>query len=487
MSGEIQLTAAQAKQNALQNYKVIPIMISLLLSGFIGMFSETALNVALSDLMNLFHITATTAQWLTTGYLLTLSVLVPVSGLLLQWFTTRQLFITALIFSILGTLVSALASGFEVLLIGRVIQAASMALLLPLIFNTILHIFPAEKRGTIIGILGLVLVVAPAVGPSISGFLIDTLGWQWIFWLSLPLLTIALVFGAFNLRNVSNISKPKIDILSLILSTLGFGGIVFAFSKVGEGDGGWGSIDVLISMSVGLLALIIFVIRQLKMDQPMLNLRAFKYPMFTIGTLMLVVCMIILLTTIIALPMYLIQGRGFSTLKAGLILLPGGILQALMSPVMGKLFDKFGPRWIVPAGLVLTSTALWFFTGLNTTSSITLIILFHSAIMLSNCMVWTAQANGLNQLPPQLYPDGSAIMNTAQQLAGAIGTAVSVSIMAAGVHRFMKNVSDGTDPINGALSVITGIQNSFIFPLIVAVIGLVIALFIKRGHAPAQQ
>ncbi|MFB5268557.1 DHA2 family efflux MFS transporter permease subunit [Paenibacillus enshidis] len=476
------VTTVEIKQNAVQNYKVIPIMISLLLSGFIGMFSETALNVALSDLMSLFHISASTAQWLTTGYLLTLSVLVPVSGLLLQWFTTRQLFIAALSFSILGTLVSALAPGFEVLLIGRIIQAASMALLLPLIFNTILHIFPAEKRGTIIGILGLVLVVAPAVGPSVSGFLIDTLGWQWIFWLSIPFLAIALLFGSLNLQNVSTITKPKIDILSLIVSTFGFGGIVFAFSKVGEGDGGWGSTEVIISMSIGILALIIFIIRQLTMSQPMLNLRAFKHPMFTIGTLMLVVCMIILLTTIIALPMYLIQGLGFSTLKAGLVLLPGGILQAVMSPVMGKLFDKFGPKLIVPMGLVLTSTSLWFFTGLNTSSSVALIVLFHSLIMISNCMVWTSQANGLNQLPPELYPDGSAIMNTFQQLAGAVGTAVAVSIMTAGVNRFMNDVSDKTDPVNGPLSIIAGIQHSFVFPLIVAILGLIFALFIKRVH-----
>lgn len=477
----------QASTQQKQNYKVLPIMISLLLSGFIGMFSETALNVALSDLMTLFHISASTAQWLTTGYLLTLSVLVPISGLLLQWFTTRQLFIASLSFSILGALVSALAPGFEVLLIGRIIQAASMSLLLPLIFNTILHIFPAEKRGTIIGVLGLVLVVAPAVGPTVSGFLIDSLGWQWIFWLAIPFLAIALLFGINNLQNVSNITKPKIDILSLIVSTLGFGGIVFAFSNVGEGHKGWGSIEVLVSMFIGLLALIIFIIRQLKMKQPMLNLRAFRHPMFTIGTLMLVICMTILLATIIALPIFLIQGLGFSTLKAGLILLPGGILQAVMSPVMGKLFDKFGPKWIVPMGLVLISAALLYFTSLNSSSSVVLIIFFYSLVMIGNCMVWTSQANGLNQLPPELYPDGSAIMNTLQQLAGAIGTAVAVSIMTAGMNNFMKGVSVVTDHLNGPLSVIAGIQSSFIFPLIVAIVGFVLALFIKRVHVPQQQ
>jgi MFS transporter, DHA2 family, lincomycin resistance protein len=204
----LQATLGETQQNTVQKYKVIPIMISLLLSGFIGMFDETALNVALSDLINLLHISAATAQWLTTDYLLTLGILVPISGLLLQWFSTRQLFMASIIFSILGTLVAALAPGFEILMTARVIQAAGVALMLPLMFNTVLIIIPAEKRGGAYGLIGLVLVVAPAVGPTISGLLIDKLSWNWIFWLSLPFLVIALLFGMRSMQNVSTITKP---------------------------------------------------------------------------------------------------------------------------------------------------------------------------------------------------------------------------------------------------------------------------------------
>lgn len=478
----MQAAAMQGQQaSSKTQYKVLPIMISLLICGFIGMFSETALNVALTDLIQVFHISAATVQWLTTGYLLTLGILVPISGLLLQWFSTRQLFIAAVSFSILGTLVAAMAPNFEVLMTARVIQAVGTALLLPLMFNTILIIFPAEKRGAAMGIIGLVIMVAPAVGPTIAGLLIENLSWNWIFWLSLPFLVIGLLFGIVFMQNVSTITKPKIDLFSILFSTLGFGGIVFAFSSAGEGDGGWGSQKVIIPMIVGVIALIIFTIRQLTMKQPMMNLRVFKFPMFIVGTLMVFICMMVILSSMLILPMYLISGLGLSAITAGLVLLPGGLINGILSPVMGGLFDKYGPKWLVIPGLVIIAAVIWFFSGITTASTLALIIVLHSCLMIGIAMVWMpAQTNGLNQLPRELYPDGTAIMNTLQQVAGAIGTAVAVSIMSAGISNYMKGVADPNDPANAPLAMTAGIQNAFIFALIVAVIGLIVAFFIKR-------
>ncbi|WP_424766917.1 DHA2 family efflux MFS transporter permease subunit [Paenibacillus sp. sgz302251] len=470
-----------AAERTEQKYKVLPIMISLLLSGFIGMFSETALNVALSDLIQIFEISPATVQWLTTGYLLTLGILVPISGLLLQWLTTRQLFIAAVTFSAIGTLVAALAPSFEVLMTARVIQAVGTALLLPLMFNTILIIFPAEKRGAAMGVIGLVIMVAPAIGPTIAGLLIDKLSWHWIFWLSLPFLVIALVFGAFFMQNVSTITKPKIDFFSIIFSSVGFGGIVFAFSSAGEGEHGWSSLKVIAAMIIGAVALIIFAFRQLTMKQPMMNLRAFKYPMFVVGTSMVFICMMMILAAMLVLPMYLISGLGLPALTAGLVLLPGGLINGILSPVMGGLFDRFGPKWLVIPGLAIVVAALWFFSGITTASTLTLIVVLHSSLMIGISMVWMpAQTNGLNQLPRELYPDGTAIMNTLQQVAGAIGTAVAVSVMTAGMNGFMRSAADPTDPANAPLALTAGIQNSFLFAMIVAMIGLVLAFFIKR-------
>ncbi|MDQ0111927.1 DHA2 family lincomycin resistance protein-like MFS transporter [Paenibacillus harenae] len=477
----MQATMSAGMQDTGVKYKVLPIMISLLLSGFIGMFSETALNVALSDLIQVFQITPATVQWLTTGYLLTLGILVPISGLLLQWFTTRQLFIAAVSFSVLGTFIAAMAPSFEMLMTARVVQAIGTALLLPLMFNTILIIFPAEKRGAAMGVIGLVIMVAPAVGPTIAGLLIDKLSWHWIFWLSLPFLVIALIFGIFFMQNVSEITKPRIDLISILFSTLGFGGVVFGFSSAGEGEHGWGSTKVIVSMLIGIVALLIFAVRQLRMQQPMMNLRAFKKPMFVVGTLMVFICMMVILSSMLVLPMFLISGLGLSALTAGLVMLPGGLINGIMSPIMGGLFDKFGPKWLVIPGLVIVAAVLWFFSGITTASTLALVIVLHSCLMVGISMVWMpAQTNGLNQLPRELYPDGTAIMNTLQQVAGAIGTALAVSIMTAGSTKFMEGAENPLDPANAPLALTAGIQNAFIFAMVVAIIGLVVAFFIKR-------
>ncbi|WP_213650736.1 DHA2 family efflux MFS transporter permease subunit [Paenibacillus sp. J23TS9] len=454
-------------------------MIALLISGFIGMFSETALNVALSDLMTLLHIEPATVQWLTTGYLLTLGILVPVSGLLLQWFTTRQLFVTAIIFSILGTLIAALAPNFEMLMLARVVQAIGTGIMLPLMFNTILVIFPPEKRGAAMGIIGLVIMFAPAIGPTIAGLLIEHLSWHWIFWLSLPFLVLSLVCGIFFMQNVSKITKPKIDFLSILLSSLGFGGIVYGFSSAGEGSGGWSSTKVIVALAVGVVALMLFALRQLRMKQPMINLRAFKYPMFTLGVLMVFISMMIILSSMLVLPMFLQRGFGKTAFYAGLIMLPGGIINGIMSPIMGRLFDKYGPRWLVFPGFLVAAVMLWFFASVTPTSAIFLVIVLHTCLMIGISMIMMpAQTNGLNQLPQQYYPDGTAIMNTLQQVAGAIGTAVAVSIMTAGQTRYMSHAANP----NMLDALTTGVQDAFMFGMIVALIGFVSALFIKRVH-----
>ncbi len=470
----------QATPNEQRKLKALPILVSLLLAGFIGMFSETALNVALSDLMTVLQITPTTAQWLTTAYLLTLGILVPISGLLLQWFTTRQLFITAVSFSIVGTLLAAIAPSFEFLLTARVVQAIGTALLLPLMFNTILVIIPAERRGAAMGLIGLVIMVAPAVGPTIAGLLIENLSWHWIFWLSLPFLAAALICGILFMQNVSKVTKPKIDALSVLLSSLGFGGIVFGFSSAGE-EGGWGSEKVIIAIAVGVIALVLFVIRQMNMKQPMINLRAFRYPMFTVGVIMIFICMMVILSSMLILPMYLQQGQGYTAFKAGLLLLPGGIINGLMSPIMGRLFDKYGPKWLVIPGLIVVGASLWFFSSITATSTVVFVIVLHSTLMIGVSMIMMpAQTNGINQLPMEFYPDGTAIMNTLQQVAGAIGTALAVSIMTSGTESYLKTAANPADPANAIAAFTHGVQNAFIFGMIMAVIGLAVSFFLKR-------
>ncbi|MCM3750323.1 DHA2 family efflux MFS transporter permease subunit [Paenibacillus pasadenensis] len=472
---------ASVKEEAPQ-YKAVPIMAALLISGFIGMLSETGLNIAISELMGIFNVEAAQIQWLTTGFILVLAILTPVSGLLLQWFTTRQLFVASLLFSIIGTLVAALAPSFEVLLVARLIQAAGTGLLIPLMFNTVLVIFPPHKRGAAMGIMGLVIMFAPAVGPAIAGLFLEYSSWRAIFWMAVPLLVGALIFGIIFMRNVSEVTRPRIDLLSIALSSVGFGGIVFGFSTAGEGDHGWSNPKVIIGISVGAAALLLFIVRQLRMRQPMMNLRAFRYPMFTMGTLIVFVAMMIILSTVMLLPLYLQAGMAMLPLAAGLLLLPGGLVNGLMSPVMGRLFDKYGPRWLVLPGLALVIVILWLLTGIEPTTPKGIVILLHTLMMIGISMIMMpASTNGLNQLPRELYPDGTAIMNTLQQVAGAIGTALAISVMSAGQKAYYTDNSIPKEDLSFIpLAMTQGVQSAFMMVIFFATAGFILSLFIKR-------
>jgi len=464
-----------------KQYNTKAILASLLIVGFVGMFSETALNIAMVNLMDVFQISAATAQWLTTGFLLTLGILMPISGLLLQMFTTRQLFTYSLISLIAGTLIAALAVNFEMLMVARVLQAAGMGMLLPLMFNTILVIYPPEKRGAAMGFVGLVIMFAPATGPTIGGLLIEYLTWHFIFWFSLPFLVIGLLIGLKYLENVTEVTKPRIDLLSVLLSTIGFGGVVFGFSKAGEGEAGWGSMVVVTSIIIGLIALFFFVLRQNSMNDPMLNLSVFKFPMYVVGLLLVMMSMLIIMSSMIILPMFLQTGAGLSVFIAGLMLLPGSALNGLLSPFIGRLFDKFGPKWLVIPGLILVTTILWFFTTLTTASSVAFIVALHVGLMVGIAMIWMpSQTNGLNQLPPELYPHGTAVMNTLQQVIGAVGTAVAVSILTGGMDNYLHSSSAPTQPAEISNAMASGLQNVFLFTVVIAMVGLVLGFFIRR-------
>ncbi len=469
-----------SEQQDIPKVKVLPIMFSLMLAGLIGTFNETAINIAISDLINQFQITETTVQWLTSGYLLTLGILVPLSGLLIQWFTTKQLFLASVIISIIGSAIGGMAGSFDFLLIGRIMQAVGASLLFPLMFNTALIIFPPEKRGKAMGLVTLVFTAGPAIGPSVSGLLIEKLSWHWIFWISLFALILAFLVGLVYIKNVSPITKPRIDVYSLLLSTLGFGGTVYAISIVGESHHGLGSSQVIISLVVGIIALILFVTRQLKMKEPLMNFRTLKNPMFAIGTLLGFVCMMMDLSALFILPMFMIRVLEISAFTTGVILLPGSILSSVLSPVVGALFDKYGPKFLVVPGLVLTLATLWFYSNITMASTITLIVILHSCLMIGIIMVWMpAQTNGLNQLPPEMYPDGTAIMNTLQQIAGAMGIAMAVSVMTSGTAKYLNNISSPSN-VDELLALTSGMQSAFLAVVFVATVGLVLGLFVRR-------
>lgn len=455
------------------NVKKAPIMLGLLIGGFIGMFSETALNIALTSLMKDLHISAPTVQWLVTGYMLVVGVLVPVSGLLIRWFTTRQLLITALSTFIIGALASALSDNFPLLLIGRLIQGVATGILIPLVFNTVISIFPPQKRGAALGLVGLVIMFAPAVGPTAAGFILEIASWEWIFWVMIPFLVLALILSLVFCRNVNTVTRPKIDAISILLSTVGFGAIVLGFSFAGES--GWAGKTVILSLLVGVISLALFSLRQFKLTKPMLNLRVFKFSMFTIGTVLIMIAFGVIMSAMLLLPMYWQGGKLVAVAMAGLLLLPGGIVNGIISAISGKLYDLYGPKWLVRTGFFLTIISAVMLVNIRTSSSLIFVMSANVLLMIGAPFIMSSvQTNGLNALPKELSPDGSALMNTAQQISGAVATALATTLLASGEKAYF---SSGGHHASEALT--TGVQFGFIFTLVLTVIGFVLSFFVK--------
>lgn len=482
-------SSASPSSNApdLSKIKRGPIVVALIIGAFVAILNETLLGNAFPDLIKAFDISPSTIQWLSTAYMLVVGVLVPVTALLQQWYTTRQMFLGAMILFLIGTIIAAAAPGFEVLLVGRVVQALGTGLMLPVMMNTILAIFPPEKRGGAMGLIGLVIMFAPAIGPTVSGLILDSLEWRWLFYLVIPLAAFSIVFAAIYMKNVSEITKPKVDIVSILLSTIGFGGIVYGFSSAGSGS--WSDPEVTWSLVAGGVGLILFVWRQLVLKQPMLDLRTFKYPMFTLVTILLLVLMMTLFSTMMLLPMYLQFALFMTAFKSGLTMLPGGVVNGVMAPIAGTLFDKFGPRVLVTPGIVLVVIATWLFTGVDTETSMGYIVTIHIILLIGISMVMMpAQTTGLNQLPRSLYAHGTAILNTLQQVAGAIGTALFISIMSNTQSDYMADAGAalGTDEYNEAYrhATVAGVHDAFWIGLIIAIAALVIGLFIRRTKPP---
>lgn len=456
-----------------------PIVAALIIGAFVSILNETLLNIAFPALMTQFGIGEATVQWLSTSYLLVVGILVPVTALLQLWFTTRQMFIGAMSLFLIGTIVCGISPVFEVLLFGRILQAIGTGLMLPVLMNTILSIYPPENRGAAMGMIGLVIMTAPAIGPTLSGFIVDALDWRWLFYLVIPLALFSIVFAAIYLKNVSVLTKPKVDFISIILSTIGFGGIVYGFSSAGEGS--WSDPLVTWSILAGVIGLVLFVWRQLSVKQPMLDLRTFKFPMFSLVTVLMLVLMMSMFSTMIMLPLFLQNALGMTALAAGLVLMPGSIVNGLMAPITGRLFDKFGPRVLIIPGLSLMCVAVFLFSRIDSSWSGGNIIFIHVMMMLGISMVMMpAQTTALNQLPRLMYPHGTAIMNTLQQVAGAVGMALFISIMSAGA----KNYAITTGDLNPVEAMVAGLHNAFITGLVLAGIALVLGLFVKRTSAP---
>jgi DHA2 family lincomycin resistance protein-like MFS transporter len=450
----------------------------LLVSSFVVILNETIMSVALPRLMVDLEITAATAQWLTTAFMLTMAVVIPTTGLILQRFTTRAVFVAAMSLFTAGTLLASAAPGFGVLVVGRVIQAAGTAVMLPLLMTTVLNFVPASRRGRTMGMITVVIAVAPAVGPTFSGLILSVLGWRWLFLVVLPVAALSLIAGAVLVRNVGTPRRVPFDVLSIVLSALAFGGLIYGLSSIGESTEGHAPVAPAIPIVAGVLALALFVVRQLRLQpegRALLDLRPFRVPAFSLGVVVMLVAMGALFGTLILLPLYLQNVLGLTTLDTGLMLLPGGLVMGLIAPFIGRLFDRVGPRPLVIPGTFAITGALGAMTLLDESSPVPMVLSIHVALNIGLGLVMTPlMTSALGSLDASLYSHGSAIVNTLQQLAGAAGTALFITIMTTGTA---AGIGLGLDPVVAQAS---GIHSAFLWGAGLALVAAALSFLVRK-------
>lgn len=323
---------------------------------------------------------------------------------------------------------------------------------------------------------------APTIGPTLSGVIVEYLGWRSLFIMVIPFSIFSIAFASKFLINVSEVTKPKIDYLSLVFSTIGFGAVIYGFSSAGKSESGFLSINVLIPIIVGIIGIVLFSIRQLNLKEPLIDLRVFKYPMYTHAILMFLIIIMTMFASEIILPIYMQGPLALTAATAGLILLPGSLLNGAMSPFMGYLFDKFGPRVLmIPASIVL-SGAMYVMSRLNVDTPLWIVILSYILLMLSvSAIMMPAETNGLNQLPKHLYPHGTAVMTTLQPVAGAIGVAVFVSIMNARQLQFLQNSGKPQDPDTINQAMVAGVELVYFISFSISIIAVILSFIVYRA------
>ena len=472
-------TLEAGAEHAARNRLVINL---LLVSSFVVILNETIMGVAVPRLMESLNATASAAQWVTTAFLLTMAVVIPMTGFLLQRLHTRVIFIMAMSLFSLGTLAGALAPSLELLVVARVIQATGTAIMMPLLMTTVMTLVAPEARGKTMGSVTRVIAVAPAIGPALSGLILQFLHWRWLFVLVLPIALASLWLGVRRIENVTTPREAPLDIASVVLSVFAFGGSVWGVSLLGLPPAP-GTPPAWALLAIGGVAMVVFVRRQLTLqrsDAALLDLRTFGSRTFTISLLLMAILMLSLFGTLILLPIYLQNVLGLTVLQTGLLLLPGGLVMGLLGPRVGRYYDKVGPRKLVIPGIVVVAVVLWAMTLLGTQSRIENILVGHIVMSIGFALLFTPLFTvSLSSVRPELYSHASAMLGSLNQVAGAVGVALFVAVMSA---QSAKLTAAGAVPLEALAG---GIRAAFLYGAVTALLAVFCAFFVRKPDAPA--
>ena len=447
-------------------------IVTLMIGSFVAVLNQTLMISALPTLMREFSVPSSTVQWLTTGFMLANGIMIPITAFLVETFTTRQLFLYAMGMFFTGSLVCAISPNFALLLTGRIVQACGAGVLMTLLQTVLFRVYPPERRGRAMGMFGMVIAFGPAIGPTISGLLIEWLSWRWMFALLVVIAGGVIVASWFTVRNVGTPTRPHIDVLSVVLSTFGFGGILFGFSTAGKN--GWGSREVLVALGVGAVALVLFIVRQMRLEQPMLNFRIFRIPMFTLCLTISVIGFASFIGVENVIPLYLQNDLGVNALESGLLMMPGGIVMGALNPLTGKLYDRFGGRPIALVGFTILTVSAILLATMDAHTPVWMPSAYFALLLAGSafCSMPLVTA-ALNQLSGPEIPHGTAMNNTMRQTMGAMAIALLVTIMNTHAAAAMQS------GVSAAEASAMGVRASFRDVAIVCALCLIASFFVR--------
>ena len=443
----------------------------LVAATFIVILNETVMFNALPSLKNEFDVSLTTAQWLSTAFMLTMAVVIPVTGWFLQRVTTRQAFGTAMAIFCTGTLLAALAPTFPVLLAARIVQGSGTAVMMPLLMTTLMTIVAPQDRGRIMGNVTLAMSVAPALGPTFSGLIIDNLSWRWMFGLVFPIAGGIALVGLSRLRNVGERSASSVHVPSLLVSAIGFGSTVYGLSRLGNPAASKAESWAFVAVGVVFVAgFVLLQVRLQRVGAPLLDLRTLGHRTYRLGLITMAAAFAGMFGSMLILPTYLQNLRDLSPLQTGLLMMPGGLAMGLLGPRVGRWFDRFGARrLVVPGGLGMVLSLGILTTQVSLTTPIWLVLIAHVLMMVSLALVFTPVFTlALGDVPPHLYSHASSLLGTLQQVAGAMGVAIVATIISA---RTTALLADGKDQATASVGAMTW---AFGFGAILSVLVLVL-------------
>lgn len=456
----------------LTNKKRTLIFVDILITCIASSMLATALTTALPPIMADFHISVTTGQWLTSGYSLAMGIMMPLTAFLITRFPTKRLYLLGILFFIAGLTCCVIARWFPIMMLGRVLQACGNGILLSMSQVILLTIYPPEKRGTIMGLYGLSIGAAPVISPTLAGILVDSFGWRMIFYISIGIMLISLIFAISVFDNVLATMKRKFDGFSFVLSALAFGGITLGIGNIGSRSPT--AAQTYMPLVIGIISAAFFVYRQLHIKEPFLELRILKQKQYALSVLGSMLLYLVMMGSSIIIPLYVQSIMGYSVTTSGLVTLPGSLVMAAISPFAGIIYDRIGMKKLFVAGafcMLLSNIGMFFITKEMSIWIASFYNMMRCAAI--GCLMMPLVTWGISGIQPELTAHGTALVNSLRTISGAIGTAVFVGIM--------TMVTNHSIDRYGENAAIHGLNMTFLAMSAATLILVFIAAFLVKG------